>query len=451
MKRSGTITSSKLDNIDNDIHSIFANYKSIGIASHDAGSSEIISEICLLLNKEVAFSFYLSGPAIQIFNRKSLNVKNNSEIVKIMNSDLILTGTGWETDVESLAIENSKKNNIPCYVVLDHFQHFRSRFKMKDGQWIFPDKFIVTNLYTLQVVKKEIPEVPVIHTKDIYIESLLKKNIFLSKNLKSKKNEILYLSDGQPYNQESHYSQISQIIKIEKNYKQIVKFIGKEFNKISIKPHPADLNGNKAPAKIGRMYFEEIHGDLETLINQSVLIIGTDSLAMYAAMRLGARTLTLIHDSKKPIWLDFAATLESINDRNNQESMNTLFLRNDQIGIYVRKFSLMDIDSLHLKNRSIDFATEFNGFDVDHNTFESYFFQVYKRLGKEHMYFSVMNSKNMRMGIIAIRFNTVNSIIFLKSLVYSKLPDSKDFNSGMDLLINFLKANFIDFEIKVER
>lgn len=451
MKRFGTITTPKLDDLNNTIQSIFAKYKSIGVAIHDAGASEIISEICSLLSKDVDISYYLSGPAIQIFNRKSLNVKNNSEISEIMNSDLILTGTGWETDVESIAIENSKKNNIPCYVVLDHFQHFRSRFKKKDGQWVFPDKIIVTNLYTFHVVKNEISEVPVIHTEDIYIESLLKKNTFLSKDQKSKSHEILYLSDGQPYYQKSEFSQISQIAKIEKNCKQIAEFIRKDFSKVSVRPHPADLNVNKAPAKIGGMYFEEVDGDLETLINKSILIIGTDSLAMYVAMKLGARTLTLIHDSEKPLWLDFAASLESINKKNTQESINTIFLCDDQTGVYVRKFSLMDIDNLHLKNRSIDFAREFNGFVVDHNSFESYFYQVYKRLDKEQMYYSVMNSSNKRIGIIAIRFFTFNSVIVLRPLIYFNVTGSKDFNSGIDLLINFLKVNFSDYGIKTEK
>ena len=451
MKRSGTITSPKLNDINSDIHLIFSNCKSIGVASHDAGAAEIISEICLLLDKEVVISYCLSGPAIEIFKRKFLDVNNNGELAKIMNSDLILTGTGWETGVELLSLEKAKKNNIPCYVVLDHFQHFRSRFKKQEGQYIFPDKIIVTNLYTLHVVKNEIPEVQVIHMEDIYIESLLKSNKCLSKNLKQQKSEILYLSDGQPYDQKSKFSQISQISKIEKNYKQIVKFIGKDFSKVSVRPHPADLNGNKAPAKLEWMHFEEVHGSLESLINKSILVIGTDSLAMYAAMRLGARILTLIHDNEKPLWLDFAVTLESMGDDNNQESINNIFLFDDQTGTYVRKFSLLDIDILHLKNKSNSFSKEFNDFATVHNSFESYFFQIYKKLAKDHMHFSVMNCKNIRIGIVAIRFYTENHIITLTPFIYSKVNDKKDFNSGIELLINSLKTNFIDYKIKIEK
>ena len=451
MKRSGTITSSELVDINSEIHSIFSNYKSIGIACHDAGASEIISEICLRLSRDVAINYCLSGPAIEIFKKKSLFIKNNSELVKIMNSDLILTGTGWETDIEYLALENSKKINTPCYVVLDHFQHFRSRFMKKDGECIFPDKIIVTNLYTFHVVKNEIPEVPVIHTNDIYIESLLKSNKCLSKNLKQQKSEILYLSDGQPYDQKSRFSQISQIGKIEKNYKQIVKFIGKDFSKVSIRPHPADLNGNKAPAKLEWLHFEEVHGSLESLINKSILVIGTDSLAMYAAMRLGARTLTLIHDNEKPVWLDFAITLESMGEDNNQESINNIFLFDDHTGTYVRRFSLLDIDILHLKNKGISFAKEFNSFAAVHNSFESYFFQVYKKLAKDHMHFSVMNCKNIRIGIVAVRFYAQNCIIALTPFIYSNVNNKKDFNSGIELLINYLKTSFIDYEIKIEK
>jgi hypothetical protein len=451
LKRSGTITSSDSVDINSEIHSIFSNYKSIGIACHDAGASEIISEICLRLNSNVTINYCLSGPAVQIFKKKSLFIKNNSKLAMIMNSDLILTGTGWETDLEYLALENSKKINTPCYVVLDHFQHFRSRFMKKDGQYIFPDKIIVTNLYTLHVVKSEIPEVPVIPIPDIYIESLLKHNTFFRNNFKPKKSEILYLSDGQPYNQQSEFSQISQLIKIVNNYTQIVKFIGTEFSKVSIRPHPADLNGNRAPTKLGEINFEEANGNLETLINSSILVIGTDSLAMYAAMRLGARTLTVINDKEKPLWLDFAATLNSINDKNIKESMNNLHLCDDQTGTYVRKFTLLDIDSVHLKNQSFIIAQELCEFNDIHSSFAAYFSQVYKELGADCMHFSVMNYKNIRIGIVAIRLNTADSLVVVKPYGYSDPMNLDNYNSGMNLLIDFLKVTFHGYRITIER
>lgn len=450
LRRSGTITSLRSHEIKNEIYAIFASYKSIGVVSHDAGASEIISEICLLLKKDIAVSYFLSGPAIQIFKRKSLDVKNCDDINKIMNSDLILTGTGWETEIERLALENSKKNQIPCFVVLDHFQHFRSRFKKLGGEYIFPDKIIVSNLYTYYVVKNEIPEVPLIHIEDVYIESLLKKHIFLNKSLKLQKNDILYLSDGQPYDQQSDFSQISQINKIARYYRQIVKFIGKDFDKICIRPHPADLNNNKAPAKLGWIKFEEVHGDLETLVDKSTLIIGTDSLAMYAAMRLGARTLTLIDEEAKPLWLDFAATLESINEKDIQMSINNLFLCNDQTGTYVRKFSLLDIDTLHLENKSLSLARAFNCSESVYSSFDSYFFQVYKKLAKDHLHFSIIDYTNTRVGIAEVRFDNTNFIVKLKPFLYHQVTDSKDFNSGIEILIDFLKLNFVNYEIQIE-
>jgi len=405
----------------------------------------------LRLGSNVTINYCLSGPAVQIFKKKSLFIKNNSELAMIMNSDLILTGTGWETDLEYLALKNSKKINTPCYVVLDHFQHFRSRFMKKDGQYVFPDKIIVTNLYALHIAKNEIPEVPMICISDIYIESLLKNNSIFDKKLKVKNIEILYISDGQPYSVISEFSQIRQLLKISNNYSQIMNFTGKQFNKVSIRPHPADLNSNIAPIKLGDINFQEVSGSLETLINNSFLIIGTDSLAMYVAMKLGARTLTLINDNEKPLWLDFAATLDSANEKNVQKSMSNLFLRDDQSGIYVRKFALLDIDQVHLKNKRLYFGKEFFEFDSSIPTFESYFSHVYQKLGFDHMHFSVMNYKNIRIGFIEIIFYSANSIIALRPFIYSEITDSENYESGMDLLVDFLKINFTGYEIRFDR
>ena len=74
----------------------------IALVSHDAGGAEIISHWSK--NRDDNFLHVLDGPAISIFARNLNNLNLVSLDDAIKQSDFIICGTSWQSDLEKIAI-----------------------------------------------------------------------------------------------------------------------------------------------------------------------------------------------------------------------------------------------------------------------------------------------------------------------------------------------------------
>ena len=72
--------------------------------------------------------------------------------------DWVLTGTGWQTDLEYEAINLAKKKKKKTISFIDHWAVYRERFIRKNN-FCFPDELWVGDKYALKIAKKELPEI----------------------------------------------------------------------------------------------------------------------------------------------------------------------------------------------------------------------------------------------------------------------------------------------------
>ena len=114
------------------------------VVSHDAGGAEVISA-WVRKNPENRYLFLLDGPAIVVFRRK-LGDFANHEFVElnrlIQQSDFVLTGTSWGSDIEKHAIRVAKENAVKVASFLDHWSKYPERFSL-DGRQVLPDEIWV--------------------------------------------------------------------------------------------------------------------------------------------------------------------------------------------------------------------------------------------------------------------------------------------------------------------
>ena len=97
--------------------------KQIGIVCHDAGGAEIISH--WVKQNKINPILHLEGPAIKIFKRvlSKLNLVSLEELIE--NSNLLMLGTSWQSDLEKKSfIVARKKINLKIIVVFDHWVDF---------------------------------------------------------------------------------------------------------------------------------------------------------------------------------------------------------------------------------------------------------------------------------------------------------------------------------------
>ena len=115
MKKSGITISDSPLSAKETISRIFNGSRVIGVVCNDAGVSEILSEIAIILQSDFKILYHLSGPAEDIFHRKGVLEKSIPLDDLILKADTIVTGTGWQTSLERDARETAKRMSKKCF------------------------------------------------------------------------------------------------------------------------------------------------------------------------------------------------------------------------------------------------------------------------------------------------------------------------------------------------
>jgi hypothetical protein len=125
----------------------------VGIVSYDAGGAEVVSSY--VKRNDVDCMYCLSGPAVEIFNKK-LGVITTSSLEKCLaECDWLLCGTG-ASEHEWRAITAAKEIGKRVIVFLDHWTAYKDRF-IKNGKMTLPDEIWVGDTFAKKIGHKAFP------------------------------------------------------------------------------------------------------------------------------------------------------------------------------------------------------------------------------------------------------------------------------------------------------
>lgn len=445
-KRFGLTISSSIHNT-SQIDTLLSQFRTVGIISNDTGCSNILAQIANIAGIHHQIEMYLSGPAIEIFAGVGLQANNNDIEDVIKKSDLILTGTGWQTQSERNAIRIAMKYRKPCFVVLDHWQAFYSRFDPNIITDNFPNLLIVTNTLAYHKVQQEIPNIPCVQIDDLYLNSLIAKyeNLFSSEP-SQQSNYALYLSNGQPFDPKSPFDQMKQIERISELFTLPVFANHLDIRRLLFRPHPAD-NFLELDLPCKSFAIKVMSGDLLKNLVQAKVVVGADTHAMYIAMRLGIPTITILDTATRPDWLDFAP---SVDELRSEPVLGKLFfdLMFDASGkTYLRQFSITDIDELHLSNLNDPLHMRFSRASISKTTFTDALF--YSRQIREEggFHLAIINRKHERVGSCTIDVDLSCKKIEVGILIYSRFSGKRFGSNVWQDLARKLRSLFPEFRI----
>jgi len=261
------------------------NFKNIGIVSHDIGGAHFVK--AFLDEFKITPNFYCEGPAKSLF--KINDLKESLEKF-ILNSDLIITGTSWSSDLEKLAIKISKENKIKCYTILDHWVNFESRFLL-NKKFFLPDIIIVYDEKAYLLAKECLGS-----HKTLILKT--KENLFLNKFSKSIKifnnkheNRILFIDEPLKMHYEDKLNKGIEFLGYNEfiGFSEFIKKIKfSKFNEffIDIKLHPSS-NKNKYSKYLNKKVFLiDQSKNLEDVINKYKYIVGFTSMALFIAKNI---------------------------------------------------------------------------------------------------------------------------------------------------------------------
>ena len=271
--------------------------KQIGIVCHDAGGAEIISH--WVKQNKINPILHLEGPAIKIFKRvlSKLNLVSLEELIE--NSNLLMLGTSWQSDLEKKSfIVARKKINLKIIVVFDHWVDFEKRLIYKNN-FLKPDQIWVTDQHAKEIAERIFNNIKIIKINNYYLEEMK----FKYENLKSEaslEKTILYISDNSseyqknlPANEKWNYDELSCLKYLLKNLNSIEN----EKTKLIIRPHPSEDS-----KKFFNIIAEFSHIDIRLSNNEELIydlvncktVVGTDSMACYIASFFGIKVISII-------------------------------------------------------------------------------------------------------------------------------------------------------------
>ena len=280
------------------------------VCCHDAGGSEIISSY--VLREKSNPLFCLSGPAVEIFERKLGKINNIKISEAISQIDWLLCGKSWQSSLEWKALELAKQKKVHSVTFLDHWVNYHERFVRSNVKHL-PDEIWVGDKYAKSIVTEIFPNSLIKLVNNPFLESIHEKYKKITRIKKSTKTgvRVLFVSDNigessiQLYGDEKYFGYNDNDVL---NYcLSNIGTIDNNISKIIIRPHPSESIKKFYWAKNYCNKSVELGGKLTLLeeIAQSDIVVGANSMAMIVALYCGKRVVSCIPPGGKKCILPY--------------------------------------------------------------------------------------------------------------------------------------------------
>lgn len=147
--------------------------RSTAVVCHDAGAGNIVIA-GLLETGRSDWRAYMRGPAEKLWRSAYSRVALCNTLDSALEGvELLVTGTGWGSDIEHNARSLANSRGIRSVAVIDHWVNYAERF-VRHGEIVWPDEFWVTDDYAMEIAKHAFPGQPVFKVPNRYLESQMR-------------------------------------------------------------------------------------------------------------------------------------------------------------------------------------------------------------------------------------------------------------------------------------
>lgn len=277
-----------------------ARKKKYVVIVHDAGAAEIIAAHLVHERNKLDIHAFIAGPAARIFRREGIpykkvpigEVRITELLRKHTDADLILLGTGWMTSIESDALRAVKQLGMKHAVYLDSWVNYRERFGYPEPKWRknLPDEIWVGDTEAFSMAQKYFPKTQVRYILNRYFAKMVARYKEEKATLTSNPDAILFLSDATKESSDA-LRKLLDLLGVSPKTKRLV-----------IRLHPADPKDRYQ--ELLATYKSKIHltvsreKDIVRNLITARLVIGTETVALVAALLVGVRTVSLVSKGK---------------------------------------------------------------------------------------------------------------------------------------------------------
>ena len=267
-----------------DLAAIYRLETSIAVVAHDAGAANVVIAALLETGRK-DWRAYMQGPAKKIWESTFPEVVLYDSIEQaIEGSELLISGTGWASDVEDEARRVAQRKSVKSIAVIDHWVNYAERF-VRDGEQVLPDEIWVTDEYALELALDAFPGKFVLQVPNYYLEKQLRDIALLDKPTYP---EMLYILE--PIRSKWGRNILGEFQALEYFISKFPQLGVPKETVICLRPHPSDLEGK---------YHDWIksHSDMNIKLDDSISIAqslgrakwvaGCESFALVLALMAG--------------------------------------------------------------------------------------------------------------------------------------------------------------------
>lgn len=237
------------------------------IVCHDAGAANVVVAALLETGRK-DWRAYMQGPAKKIWESAFPEVVLYDSIEQaIEGSELLISGTGWASDVEDEARRVAQRKSVKSIAVIDHWVNYAERF-VRNCEQVLPDEIWVTDEYALELALDAFPGKFVLQVPNYYLEKQLRNIALLDKPTNP---ELLYILE--PIRSKWGRNILGEFQALEYFISKFPQLGMPEETVICLRPHPSDLEGKYND-------WIKLHSNMNIKLDDSISI--TESLGRVA-------------------------------------------------------------------------------------------------------------------------------------------------------------------------
>ncbi|NUU03192.1 hypothetical protein [Herbaspirillum robiniae] len=257
----------------------------IAVTCHDAGGANIVLALLGHLDtKWHELSVFMQGPAEKLCRQRFPNIRlANSASDALANAEVLLSSTGWASDVEHDARRLASQAGVRSIAVLDHWVNYAERFE-REGQTVLPDEIWVCDREAMQIARGIFPFSTLVQVPNFYLE----EQIRLLPAVTGLADELLYVLE--PIRSEWGRSTPGEFQALDFFSEQLALIAAQPNMLIRLRPHPSDPPG-KYDEWIST--HSHLHVKLDDSVNLNAAlasanrVAGCESFAMAVALAAG--------------------------------------------------------------------------------------------------------------------------------------------------------------------
>ena len=142
---------------------------SVAVCGHDAGAASHLA--AWLAPHRQQLRPCLEGPARALFTERLGPLPQHSLEGCLEGASLLISGSGWSSDLEHNARVLARRRGIPSVAVLDHWVNYRTRFQRGSKEEL-PDQMWVADAEALALAQAEFPDLPVLELPNHWLAEL---------------------------------------------------------------------------------------------------------------------------------------------------------------------------------------------------------------------------------------------------------------------------------------